>query len=177
MATTTNDDILAMLRNVDLRLHVLELYVNRQQRRGLALPGKLKRPRGRPRGSKSLPRIRVGEALFDEHKLSVEQLAQLRVIESWVRLSIPHREVRLLSSVVGDASRWEPPPWANRDPTRRAWLNLCSLWAYADACGERAALKEVLRHIERQPVEDVASLRRGLDIVEEMLTTQSSTAA
>lgn len=169
---TANDgDILAQLRNLDLRLHIVELYISRMQRRGLPVPG-LKRPRGRPRGSKNVPKVRVGEAAFEENRMSAEQLAALSLVGTWVKLSAPRRRAPVLSAVLDDPKAWAPPAVGSRDPRGRAFASLVSLRSYASACNEMAALGQVLRHVEGLPVDDPQALKRGLDLVVELTQSQ-----
>ena len=62
-----DDDVIGMLKNLDRRLHLVELHVNRQQRK----PAKGQRPRGRPKGSRSVPLPVLAPVLFEEHDTNV----------------------------------------------------------------------------------------------------------
>jgi hypothetical protein len=162
------DDITAVLKNLDQRLHLVELHINRQWKK----PPKGQRPRCRPKGSRSVPLPTLAPTLFVEHDLAPEDLVASNVLADWVRLSLSRRQHALLSGVVGDDRAWVPPVLLSRDPRGRAWVSLCQLRDHAKSCGELAALREVLRSAEHQPVDDVGLLKRGLALVAESLQLQ-----
>lgn len=167
-------DIEAQLKNLDLRLHIVELFAARMNKR-LPVPG---RSRGRPRGSRNLPKIRIGEALFDEHKLSAPQLVALSLVGSWVKLSVQRPKAPpLLSAVLDDPKVWKPAATTHRDPKARAWAQLIGLRSYALVAGELASLGQLLRYIEGRSVDDPGALRKGLDLVTELTAGRSAAAA
>lgn len=151
-----------MLKEVDCRLRVLELALIKQKP-----PPGTKRPRGRPKGSRSRPQVQIAEPLFSEHALDPSELVSRAALEGWLRLSARLRPARL-SQLVEDAESWRPPLWGRDLPTR-SWASLCTLRAYAGSRGELPALREALRLVEHLPVDDAELMRRGLALVEESL--------
>ena len=94
------------------------------------------------------------------------------MVGTWVKLSVTRRKAPVLSAVLDDPKAWAPPVVGNRDPKGRAFANLVSWRSYAIACGELDALRQVLCHVERQPIDDPQALKRGLDLVRELLQSQ-----
>jgi hypothetical protein len=158
-------DVIDALRSLDRRVRVLELALIKQK--PPKLPPGAKRPRGRPKGSRSRPQVQIAEPLFSEHDLDPTELLCQSTLEGWVRLSARCRPANL-SQRVDDAEAWTPPLWG-RDLATKSWASLCTLRAYVVSRGELLALKEALRLVEHLPIDNPELMRRGLGLVEESL--------
>jgi hypothetical protein len=159
------DDTQALLRNLDRRVRLLELHCSKEKK---PKPPGAKRPRGRPKGSRNKPGIRVGDALFAEHQLDGTQMVALSALEGWVKVSVHRRPARHMSKLVDDKTQWMPPNWGF-DVATKSWARLCALRDCAATCDELAALREALKAAEHLPVDNVKLLHRGLSLVEESL--------